>query len=304
MTAGKTCSSCDDAQCSAQQRRPGEHDRDFLDRQTLQARMCQIQHKILVLSGKGGVGKSTVAVNLATALALRGKRVGLLDVDIHGPSVPKLLHLEGTPLSAGDHSMDPIRIRQGKGLLSVMSIGFLLPKRDDAVMWRGPRKYGVIKQFLTDVEWGALDYLVVDSPPGTGDEPMAVAELIENADGAVVVTTPQDVAVADVRRCIVFCRQVQLPVLGVVENMSGFTCPRCGEHVPIFGGDGGRTMADEMGVPFLGAIPIEPEVVLSGDSGMPMVQSRPESATAMAFERIVAGLLDVHAGTAAAASDS
>jgi Mrp family chromosome partitioning ATPase len=292
MTSNNTCKTCGDSECAAQEKRPGERDEEFLDRQALLSRMCQIEHKIMVLSGKGGVGKSTVAVNLATALAMAGKRVGLLDVDIHGPSVPKLLHLEGSQISAFGDAMFPVEVSCGDGTLSVMSIGFLLRERDDAVIWRGPRKYGVIKQFLKDVEWGELDYLVVDSPPGTGDEPLAVAQLIEKADGAVVVTTPQEVAVQDVRRCIVFCRQVGLPVLGVVENMSGFTCPRCGELVKIFGTDGGRAMAEEMGVPFLGAIPLEPEVVVSGDSGTPMVQAKPHSATAKAFGRIVRTLLE------------
>jgi Mrp family chromosome partitioning ATPase/predicted Fe-Mo cluster-binding NifX family protein len=282
-----------DSSCAAQEKRPGEREEDFLDRQVLQSRMSRIQHKILVLSGKGGVGKSTVAVNLAAALAMAGKRVGLLDVDIHGPSVPKLLHLEGSQISGSDGAMLPVRASFEPGSLSVMSIGFLLRERDDAVIWRGPRKYGVIKQFLKDVDWGSLDYLVVDSPPGTGDEPLAVAQLVEKADGAVVVTTPQEVAVQDVRRCVVFCRQVDLPVLGVVENMSGFTCPKCGEHIRIFGADGGRTMAEEMSVPYLGAIPIEPEVVASGDSGTPMVKAHPHSETAKAFGRIVRTLLEL-----------
>ena len=293
MTTGSSsCKTCNDSSCSAQSQQPGEREEDFLERQVLQSRMCRIKHKIMVLSGKGGVGKSTVAVNLATSLAMAGKRVGLLDVDIHGPSVPKLLHLERSQISAREDAMLPVKVRCGEGRLSVMSIGFLLRERDDAVIWRGPRKYGVIKQFLKDVEWGELDYLVVDSPPGTGDEPLAVAQLIERADGAVVVTTPQEVAVQDVRRCVVFCRQVGLPVLGVIENMSGFTCPKCGEHVSIFGADGGRAMAEEMGVPYLGAIPIEPEVVVSGDSGTPMVQAHPHSETAKAFGRIVRVLLE------------
>jgi len=253
--------------------------------------MCRIKHKVMVLSGKGGVGKSTVAVNLATALAMAGKAVGLLDVDIHGPSIPKLLHLEGTSLAGGDKTILPARIDFNPGMLKVMSIGFLLRHRDDAVIWRGPMKSGVIKQFLKDVEWGDLDYLVVDSPPGTGDEPLSIAQLIENADGAIVVTTPQQVAVQDVRRCIVFCRQLDLPVIGVVENMSGFTCPKCGETAKIFGTDGGRAMAEEMDVPYLGAIPIEPEVVVSGDSGTPVVQAMPHSETARAFGRIVRTLL-------------
>jgi len=300
MTTKETCKTCGDASCSAQTRRPGEREEDFRDRQALQSRMCKIKHKLLVLSGKGGVGKSTVAVNLATAPALAGKRVGLLDVDLHGPSVPKLLHLEGRQVEATEDAMLPVELPCGEGKLSVMSIGFLLRERDDAVIWRGPRKYGVIKQFLEDVEWGELDYLVVDSPPGTGDEPLAVAQLVEKADGAVVVTTPQEVAVQDVRRCVVFCRQVDLPVLGVVENMSGFTCPKCGERVHIFGADGGRAMAAEMGVPYLGAIPIEPEVVASGDSGVPMVQAHPHSETAKAFGRIVRVLLEAELADAAA----
>ncbi len=302
MTSEKTCKTCDDSQCSAKAKRPNEREEDYRDRQVLLSRMCRIKHKIMVLSGKGGVGKSTVAVNLATALALAGKKVGILDVDIHGPSVPKLLHLEGRQISSSGDAMLPVEVSCGAGSLSVMSIGFLLRERDDAVIWRGPRKYGVIKQFLKDVEWGELDYLVVDSPPGTGDEPLAVAQLIEKADGAVVVTTPQEVAVQDVRRCIVFCRQLELPVLGVVENMSGFTCPKCGELVRIFGAEGGRAMAEEMGVPYLGSIPIEPEIVVSGDSGTPMVQAKPHSETAKAFGRIVRTLLELEFRAASAGS--
>jgi ATP-binding protein involved in chromosome partitioning len=303
VTTENTCKSCNDSQCSAQDRRPGEREEDYLDRQELTSRMCRIKRKIMVLSGKGGVGKSTVAVNLATALALAGKRVGILDVDLHGPSVPKLLHMEGAPVSGNDQVFFPVKMDCGTGSLSVMSIAFLLRERDDAVIWRGPRKFGVIKHFLKDVEWGELDYLVVDSPPGTGDEPLAVAELIEKADGAVVVTTPQEVAVQDVRRCIVFCRQVELPVLGVVENMSGFVCPGCGKMTNIFGHAGGRAMAEEMGVPYLGAIPIEPEVVVLGDGGTPMVQAKPHSETAKAFGRIVRTLLEpeLRAGAAAPA---
>lgn len=292
VATDSTCKTCNDANCSAQAQRPDEGIEEYLDRQKLASRMCAIKHKILVLSGKGGVGKSTVAVNLATALALAGKRVGILDVDIHGPSVPKLLHLEGTPLPGSDDGFAPVRVTCGPGSLSVMSIAFLLRERDDAIIWRGPRKFGVIKQFLKDVEWGELDYLVIDAPPGTGDEPLAVAQLIDKADGAVVVTTPQEVAVQDVRRCIVFCRQLDLPVIGVVENMSGFVCPDCRKLTNIFGHDGGRAMAAEMGVPYLGAIPIEPDVVVSGDSGEPMVQARPHSETAKAFGRIVRVLLE------------
>jgi ATP-binding protein involved in chromosome partitioning len=295
--AANKCTTCEESQCTAQEKRPGERQEDFIIRQELQSRMCRIKHKILVLSGKGGVGKSTVAVNLAVALANEGKGVGLLDVDIHGPSVPKLLHIEHAPVSGSEDSLYPVELDHRAGTISVMSIGFFLRERDDAVIWRGPRKFGLIRQFLKDVEWGALDYLVIDSPPGTGDEPLAVAELIENADGAVVVTTPQDVAVQDVRRCIVFCREVDLPVLGVVENMSGFTCPKCGERLDIFGADGGQIMAEDMGVPYLGAIPIEREVVASGDQGTPIVQSHPDSETARAFGRIVRALLEAESSS-------
>ena len=286
------CQSCNDSDCTAHVMRPDERPEDFADRQALAARMCQIDHKILVLSGKGGVGKSTVAVNLATSLAMSGNRVGLLDIDIHGPSVPKLLHLENTPITGTDHSLHPIRIGFRTGLLSVMSIGLLLEGKDDAVIWRGPMKHTVIKQFLRDVDWGRLDYLVVDSPPGTGDEPLAVAQLIEKADGAVVVTTPQEVAVQDVRRCITFCRQLDLPVLGVVENMSGFTCPGCGEHYDLFGAGGGRAMAADLGLPFLGAIPIDLAMVPSGDDGTPIVRSLPECTSARAFRAIAERLAE------------
>ncbi|MBN1960100.1 MAG: P-loop NTPase [Deltaproteobacteria bacterium] len=267
-------------------------DQELLDHHMLNTRMSQIEHKILVLSGKGGVGKSTVAVNLAASLALAGKRVGLLDVDLHGPSIPKLLHIERTPIEVCDNIILPVRIPFGDGVLNVMSIEFMLPERNDAVIWRGPRKYGVIKQFIKDVEWGELDYLVIDSPPGTGDEPLAVAQLIENPDGAVVVTTPQEISVQDVRRCIVFCKQVELPVIGVVENMSGLCCPHCHNIINIFGQGGGQTMAEEMKVNYLGAIPIEPNVVSAGDNGTPIVQAYPHSETAKAFGRIVHKLLE------------
>ena len=264
---------------------PGDH--DLADRQKLHERMGRIAHKILVLSGKGGVGKSTVAVNLALSLMLEGKRVGLLDVDIHGPSVPKMLKLEGERILTEGDVMLPVEL----GDLKVMSIGFLLNRQEDAVIWRGPMKMGVIKQFLMDVDWGDLDYLIVDAPPGTGDEPLSVCQLIEDADGAVVVATPQEVALAAVRRSITFCRQLNLPVLGVVENMSGFVCPRCGERTEIFGSGGGERLAKEMNVPFLGRIPIDPEVTVSGDSGTPYIQHYGGTATGKAFGEVIRPIL-------------
>jgi ATP-binding protein involved in chromosome partitioning len=296
MSRGTKCKSCDDDQCEGTRKRPNEQEKDFQQRQALASRMCGIKHKIIVLSGKGGVGKSTVAVNVAASLAMAGKKVGLLDIDIHGPSLPKLLHVEGARVEGSDSALYPVKVDCAPGLLSVMSIGFLLNGRDDAVIWRGPMKYGVIKQFLKDVEWGELDYLVVDSPPGTGDEPLAVVQLIGNADGAIVVTTPQQVAVQDVRRSIMFCRQLSLEVLGVVENMSGFICPHCQKHTDIFGTGGGEQMAAELGVPFLGAIPMGPELVASGEDGIPIVQAHPHAQASKAFARIVRPLLESDLG--------
>ena len=267
MTDKKTCSTCNSAECSARNRRPEESPEEFLERQELESRLCVISHKILVLSGKGGVGKSTVAVNAAVALSLAGRRVGLLDVDIHGPSIPKMLRLEGSRIQTENGALLPVEL----GSLKVMSIGFLLSAPDQAVIWRGPRKMGVIKQFLKDVAWGELDYLVIDCPPGTGDEPLSVAQLIAHGDGALIVTAPQEVALIDVRKCVNFCRQLDLPVLSVIENMSGFVCPRCGEIVDIFKRGGGEEMASDMGVPFIGRIPVDGAVVESGDAGQPCI---------------------------------
>jgi ATP-binding protein involved in chromosome partitioning len=251
-------------------------------------RMAQIKHKILVLSGKGGVGKSTVAVNLAISLSLAGKRTGLLDIDIHGPSVPKILKLENRLAHSAVDAILPIEVGAN---LKVMSIAFFLASQDDAVIWRGPMKYQMIKQFLKDVQWGELDYLVIDSPPGTGDEPLSIIQLLENADGAVVVTTPQEVALADVRKSITFCRRLNLPVLGVLENMSGFVCPKCGERTDIFKSGGGENMALMMNVPFLGRIPIDPQIVEACDSGKPYVDKYRQSQAAKAFSKAVALLV-------------
>jgi ATP-binding protein involved in chromosome partitioning len=277
----------------------GEDDQQLIDQQRLNDRMARIAHKVLVLSGKGGVGKSTVAVNLAVSLMLRGKRVGLLDVDIHGPSVPKMLGLEGQTVHTEGKIMLPVEL----GGLKVMSIGFLLRNQADALIWRGPMKMAVIKQFLMDVEWGDLDYLVVDAPPGTGDEPLSICQLIENADGAVVVTTPQEVALAAVRKSISFCRTLSLPVLGVVENMSGFVCPHCGDRIEVFGTGGGERLAKEMRVPFLGRIPIEPDVAASGDAGLPYIQKHQGTATGKAFAEVIRPILEREASAAGALHD-
>lgn len=256
---------------------------DFLRSLGREETLSKIKHKIVVLSGKGGVGKSSVAVNLAVSLGLAGSGVGILDVDIHGPSVPKMLRMEGRKLETKGEKLVPAAV----GSVKVMSIGFLLSGSDDAVIWRGPMKAGVIKQFVEDVDWGELDYLIVDCPPGTGDEPLSVIQTLGSADGAIVVTTPQDVALADVRKSIRFCSQLNLPVLGVIENMSGFACPHCGEIVDVFKSGGGQHMAGEMGVPFLGRVPLDPAVVISGDDGTPYVYKYAESAAAKAFAEIV-----------------
>ena len=269
---------------------------DFLEREALSARMDRIGKKVLVLSGKGGVGKSTVAANLAIALAKANKRVGLLDVDIHGPSIPRLLGLEGRMAGSTGEGIKPIEYDTR---LKVMSIGFVLRNRDEAVIWRGPLKMNVIKQFLKDVEWGELDFLVVDCPPGTGDEPLSVAQLIGDADGAVIVTTPQGLAISDVRKCVTFCRQLNLPVIGVVENMSGFVCPYCGKTSDIFKAGGGEAMAADMGIPFLGRVPLDPEVVRASDKGELYLQAHEDSKTAHAFRRVVLPVLNMSRDVAA-----
>jgi len=258
-----------------------------LEEQTLQARMRDIGMKLLVLSGKGGVGKSTVAANLAMALAMKGYKVGLLDVDVHGPSIPRLMGLEGQRVQADGPELIPLEVTEN---LKVMSVGFLLDSAADPVIWRGPMKYSIIRQFLADVDWGKLDYLVVDAPPGTGDEPLAVAQLVGQPAGAVIVTTPQELAIADVRRSVSFCRSVGLPVLGIIENMSSYACPHCGGTLDLFKTGGGERLAQEMQVPMLGKIPFDPQTVSSGDSGQPLVQCFAESAAAKAFAPIVAAV--------------
>jgi len=286
----KSCDNCDSGSCSAKERRQDETSAAFLERQALARRMCQIEHKVLILSGKGGVGKSTVAVNLAFCLASAGKRVGLLDIDIHGPSIPGLLGLGRSAIGSRSEAMRPVDYSDR---LRVMSIGFLLPEPDSAVIWRGPLKMSLIKQFLKDVDWGELDYLIIDSPPGTGDEPLSVCQLIPDADGAIIVTTPQEVALADVRKSISFCRTVGMPILGVIENMSGFVCPKCGEVTDILKSGGGKQMAVEMGLPFLGSIPIDASVVRAGDAGRPCVGERSGVGASAAFERAIGPILEL-----------
>ncbi len=264
-------------------RKTDESDREAEDRMKLESRLSRIRHKVVVLSGKGGVGKSTIAVNLATALMLSGKRVGLLDVDIHGPSIPIMLGLEKEKIHGGADGLIPAEL----GEMKVMSLGFLLQSQDDAVIWRGPMKMGVIQQFLRDVDWGELDYLIIDSPPGTGDEPLSVCQLIGKLDGAVVVTTPQKVAAVDVRKSITFCRKLDLHVLGVIENMSGFVCPKCGEVTSVLRSGGGKQIADDMDTSFLGSIPLDPQISASCDSGQAFIHHYPNSPAAAVMRNIV-----------------
>ena len=233
---------------------------------SIKVNLAHIKNKILVMSGKGGVGKSTVAVNLAKGLANRGFKVGLLDVDLHGPSVPRMLGLFGMA-TANQEAIIPMSVGDN---LKVVSIEVLTDQKDQAVIWRGPLKIGVIRQFVADVEWGDLDYLVVDSPPGTGDEPLSVVQTIPDAK-AVLVTTPQEISLADVRKSISFCKQVNTEMLGLVENMSGLVCPHCGKTIDIFHSGGGFGLAELNEIPFLGAVPLDPTVVKSSDDGKALV---------------------------------
>ncbi|MHB8121938.1 MAG: P-loop NTPase [Desulfuromonadaceae bacterium] len=285
--APTACESCSSSSCSATDQQQGETRQQFEERRLLTSRLCRIKHKIVVLSGKGGVGKSTIAVNLAMALHLAGKKVGLLDVDIHGPSIPTMLGLEGRQVMEGGGELQPVDLDGMK----VISLGFFLKDQDEAVIWRGPMKTGVITQFIRDVAWGDLDYLIVDSPPGTGDEPLSVCQTLEGADGAVIVTTPQKIAAVDVRKSISFCRQMNLPVLGVIENMNGFVCPKCGELTAVFQSGGGRLMADDMGVPFLGSVPIDPQIAEAGDSGVAFLQRYADSQTTTIIQALIKPIL-------------
>lgn len=256
--------------------------------QAIADRMAQIKRKIVVLSGKGGVGKSTVAVNLATALALEGKTVGLLDIDLHGPTVPQLLGLRGVRPALEGEVLLPVEIGSS---LKVMSIGFLLNEHEEAVVWRGPMKAVAIEQLLGEVEWGELDYLIVDSPPGTGDEPLAVCQAIGKLDGAVIVTTPQETALANVRRSVRFCKMLGVPVIGVIENMAGFVCPHCGKTTHVFSQGGGAAMASKAGVPLLASIPLDPAIVEAGDAGRSFIYHHSKSTAAQEFAKAVGPLL-------------
>jgi predicted Fe-Mo cluster-binding NifX family protein/MinD-like ATPase involved in chromosome partitioning or flagellar assembly len=220
---------------------------------------------------------------------MQGNNVGLLDIDIHGPSVPKLLHLEHMSVQVAGDKMMPVVYSD---TLKVLSVGLLLRSKSDALIWRGPMKHGVIKQFVTDVSWGDLDYLVVDCPPGTGDEPLSIAQLLGQIDGAIIVTTPQQLAIVDVKKCITFCRQLNLPVLGVIENMSGLVCPHCNQHIEVFTGNGGEEMARDFKVPLLGKVPIDPALAHACDIGRPFVDASDDNLAAEAIRSAFEPLLE------------
>jgi ATP-binding protein involved in chromosome partitioning len=250
----------------------------------LRQRMRKIKHKIAVISGKGGVGKSTVTVNLAAAFAKTGHKVGILDADIHGPSVPRLLGLTGQQVKVGPPGAFPVIGPLG---MKVISIDFFLPEERIPTIWRGPLKMRAIRQLLTDIVWGELDILVIDLPPGTGDEALSIAQLLPEIDGVVVVTMPSELSRAVVTKAITFAERMGLPIIGVVENMSGFVCPTCGDRIEIFQSGGGKKMAEETGIPFLGGIPIDPKVGVASDKGVPFVIENPNSPATKAFLEIV-----------------
>ncbi len=254
----------------------------------LKENLNRIKNKIVVLSGKGGVGKTTMAVNLAYALAMRNLSVGIMDVDLHGPNIAKMLGIEGERLTSGESGIEPFPVLPN---LKAMSIALLIQDQDSPIIWRGPLKMAAIKQFLSDVDWGNLDYLIIDSPPGTGDEPLSTCQLIPDITGAVIVTTPQDVAVLDSRKTVMFARQLHVPVIGIIENMSGFICPHCGKKTALFGRDGGKLAADDLKVPFLGRVPLDPEIVKHSDAGKPFIHLQKDTETGRTLDGIVESII-------------
>ena len=249
----------------------------------LSENMEKIKHKLVVMSGKGGVGKSTLAVNLACVLA-KNHKVGLLDADITGPDIPMLMGVEDSGPHIVDNMIEPI---QGLLGIKMISMGHIIKDKETPVIWRGPLKMIALRQFLSDVNWGELDYLVIDLPPGTSDEPLSIAQEISGSSGTIIITTPQELSLLDVRKSISFSMAVKLPVIGIVENMSGYTCPQCGHHEPLFKTGGGKRAANELGIPFLGSIPIDPSIVIGGDAGKPFVIENPDSEATKALKKIV-----------------
>jgi len=264
--------------CSAAKKEQVKSDHDALVEESLK----KIKNKLIVMSGKGGVGKTSVSVNLSIALAAKGYKVGIMDVDLHGPDVPRMLGLEGMLTLNQKQKLIPMSFSEN---LQAVSVESLTLNKDDAIIWRGPIKHSAIRQFIADVEWGELDFLIIDSPPGTGDEPLSVAQTIKDAK-AIIVTTPQEVALADIRKSINFCKTVKMDIFGLIENMSGFTCPNCGEKYDLFGSGGGEKTAETAGITFLGKIPFDLNVVSCGDNGISFQEKYKDSQVAKAFADI------------------
>ncbi len=262
-------------------------ERQKKEEDAIKASLSRIKHKIFVLSGKGGVGKSSVSANLAASLSKRGYKTGLMDVDVHGPSIAQMLGLTEILDISEDHLLVP---KQVNGNLKVVSVQALMQDKDQAIIWRGPAKTGMIRQFVSSVEWGDLDFLIIDAPPGTGDEPLTVVQTIPEALG-VIVTTPQEVALADIRKSISFCKTVRLKTLGIVENMAGFKCPHCHEPINLFSSGGGERTSKSQGLTFLGSIPFDTDVVASGDGGVPMMLQGKNTEFTRAFDKVVENII-------------
>ncbi len=271
------CDTCDQSGSCTQQ------EKEAHAQARLASRLSCIKHRIMVMSGKGGVGKSTVATNLAVTLSQAGFYVGLLDADIHGPNIAKMVGMESKVVEGSAKGMIPIEVSPN---LKVISMAFFIGDRDNPVVWRGPLKHSAISQFVGEVEWGDLDFLIADLPPGTGDESLSVAHVMKEVDGVVIVTTPQDVALLDSRKAVTFSRMLGIPVIGIVENMSGLICPHCHQEISLFKKGGGEKAARDLRVPFLGRIPIDPEMVTDCDRGIPFVISHPDSEATKAFKEI------------------
>jgi ATP-binding protein involved in chromosome partitioning len=267
--------------CNDQRKQQNEQE------QRLKLKLGKIKHKIAIISGKGGVGKSTVATNLAVFFAKNNHKtqVGILDADIHGPCIPKMLGLKGQKLISGPGGMlFPVTNEQG---IKVVSMDFLLPNDEAPVIWRGPLKMRVIQQFLSDVTWGELDYLFVDLPPGTGDEPLSVMQLIPDIDGVIIVTMPSEVSESVVKKSVTFAKQLGVPVIGIIENMSGLVCPDCGAKINVFKAGGGKRIADDMAIPYLGSIPLDPKICTDSDGGLSFIVKDKTSPATRAFTEII-----------------
>jgi ATP-binding protein involved in chromosome partitioning len=259
--------------------------------QLIKEKMSDVKHKIAIISGKGGVGKSLVTVNLAVGLAMEPykEKVGILDADLTGPTIPKMLGVRGKRLQSGLKGIEPAR---GPLDMKVVSMDFLLPSEETPVIWRGPLKMGAIRQFLGEVNWGELDYLLVDLPPGTGDESLSILQLLPEMEGVVIVTIPSEVSQAVVKKAITFARQMNVPIFGVIENMSGMVCPHCGKLIEVFSKGGGANVAKEMSVKFLGSIPMDPKISTDSDEGKPFILEHPGSQASEAFYMVIRQIIE------------